>query len=60
MVENNEDGLPLELEYGEFKFIKKLSQGGLGIVALYETFPPIGESKSKYPHQVAIKLDLPG
>ena len=53
----SEDGFPLELEFGKFKFVKMLSQGGQGMVCLYETKQPNDISKSIYPQYVAVKFD---
>jgi hypothetical protein len=34
--ENNQDGYPQELEYGEYVYVKELARGGQGSVCLFK------------------------
>ena len=54
----SEDGFPLEIEFGKFKFVKMLSRGGQGMVCLYESAPPKDQSQPPaFPKLVAVKFD---
>lgn len=45
----NNQGFPIDLEYGKFTFVRQLDAGGQGIVALYKSNPPKNGEKSQFP-----------
>ncbi len=52
------EGYPVILEFGKFKFIKKISEGGCGEVCLYETQVTRNKQQPEYhPPLVAVKFD---
>ena len=53
----NNQGFPIDLEYGKFKFVRQLDAGGQGIVALYKSNPPKNGEKLQFPEYVAVKFD---
>ena len=53
----NDEGFPIDLEFGKFTYVRCLDSGGAGIVALYRTNPPKNDEKSPYPDLVAVKFD---
>jgi hypothetical protein len=52
----NEQGFPIDLEYGKFLFVKKLDSGGQGVVCLYKSQPQ-RDGSLMFPEQVAVKFD---
>ena len=53
----NDQGFPLNLEYGKFEFIKVLESGGQGTVCLYKSLRQL-YGNPHYPDLVAVKFDL--
>jgi hypothetical protein len=53
--EINEQGFPIDLDYGKFKFVKILNSGSHGVLCLYNTLPQIDNSLI-FPEQVAVKF----
>ena len=52
----NQEGYPIDLDFGKFKFIKSLASGGQGVVCLYRSLPH-KDVNPPFPELVAVKLD---
>ncbi len=60
MAENNENineqGFPIDLDYGKFEFVKQLDSGGQGVVCLYKSKVQ-RDGSMLFPELVAVKFD---
>ena len=60
MAENNENineqGFPIDLDYGKFEFVKQLDSGGQGVVCLYRSKVQ-RDGSMLFPELVAVKFD---
>jgi hypothetical protein len=60
MAENNENindqGFPIDLDYGKFEFVKQLDSGGQGVVCLYRSKVQ-RDGSNPFPDLVAVKFD---
>ena len=52
----NEQGFPIDLDYGKFEFVKQLDSGGQGVVCLYKSKIQ-KDGKMLFPELVAVKFD---
>ena len=52
----NEQGFPIDLDYGKFEFLRVLDSGGQGTVCLYKSLPN-NNINPPYPELVAVKFD---
>ena len=60
MAENNENineqGFPIDLDYGKFEFVKQLDSRGQGVVCLYKSKVQ-RDGSMLFPELVAVKFD---